>query len=239
MEFFKSQESLTAVQWVLRAVVSFFFLLFATKIMGQRSLSQLRLLDFVMALMLGNIIAHPLSDEELGLKGSMITMGVLVILYTAGVFLSLKWTRMSHFLAPPPFPLIKNGDILYKNLAKARISLDFLLAGLRKEKVEDVQKVALALWEADGHISLFLKPQHQTVTQADMQLAPKPFIFPRTVVKEGKIDVNELVQTGKDDIWLKNVIQTAYSVSIEDVLLATIDHNDHVKIFLYKGNFHR
>ncbi|WP_078411075.1 DUF421 domain-containing protein [Priestia abyssalis] len=234
MDFFHGQESLVAIQWILRAIVSFFFLLFATKIMGQRSISQLRLLDFVMALMLGNIIAHPLSDEELGLKGSMITMTVLVVLYAAGVFLSLKWARMSHFLDPPPFPLIKNGEIIYKNLSKARISLDFLLAGLRKEQVEDVQKVALALWEADGHISLFLKPQHQTITQADMQLAPKPFVFPRTIIKEGKIDFSELSQTGKDEIWLKSKIKTTYNVDVEDILLATIDNNDNVKIFLYK-----
>ena len=64
----------------------FFFLLFATKIMGQRSISQLRMLDFAMAITLGNIIAHPLSDEGLGMKGSMITMAVLVALYLIGVF---------------------------------------------------------------------------------------------------------------------------------------------------------
>jgi uncharacterized membrane protein YcaP (DUF421 family) len=33
--------------------------------MGKRSISQLRRLDFTMALSLGNIIAHPLSDEQL------------------------------------------------------------------------------------------------------------------------------------------------------------------------------
>jgi uncharacterized membrane protein YcaP (DUF421 family) len=93
MDFFNGQESLTAIQWILRAIVAFFFLLFAVKIMGQRSISHLRLLDFIMALLLGNIIAHPLSDEQLGLKGSMITMTVLVILYTVGVFLSLKWYK--------------------------------------------------------------------------------------------------------------------------------------------------
>jgi len=74
LDFFYSQESLTAIQWILRAVISFFFLLIVTKIMGQRSLSQLRLLDFIMALSIGNIIAHPLSDQHLGMKGSMITI---------------------------------------------------------------------------------------------------------------------------------------------------------------------
>jgi uncharacterized membrane protein YcaP (DUF421 family) len=234
MDFFYGQESLTAIQWVLRAIVAFFFLLFAAKIMGQRSISQLRLLDFVMALSLGNIIAHPLSDEQLGLKGSMITMTVLVILYTLGVFLSLKWHKFRNWLDPSPFPIIKNGQIIYKNLAKAKISIDFLLSELRKEKIEDVQKVALALWEPDGTISFFLNPQHQALTPADMQLATKPFAFPRTIIKEGKIDFNELNQIGKDEMWLKNKIKITYNVNVNDILLATIDNNDNIKIFLYK-----
>jgi uncharacterized membrane protein YcaP (DUF421 family) len=233
MDFFHSQESLTAIQWILRAIVAFFFLLFAAKIMGQRSISQLRLLDFIMALSLGNIIAHPLSDEQLGLKGSMITMTVLVVLYTVGVFLNLKWYKFRNWLEPSPFPIIKNGQIIYKNLAKARISIDFLLSELRKEKIEDVQKVALALWEPDGTISFFLNPEHQALTPADMQLATKPFAFPRTIIKEGKIDLNQLNQIGKDEMWLKNKIKITYNADVNDILLATIDDNDNIKIFLY------
>ena len=134
MDFFYSQESLTAIQWILRAVISLFFLLIVTKIMGQRSLSQLRLLDFIMALSIGNIIAHPLSDQHLGMKGSMITISVLVILYLILVFLSLKWLKFTKFVDPSPFPLIKNGEILYKGLTKARIPIDVLLTELRKKK---------------------------------------------------------------------------------------------------------
>lgn len=147
MDFFIGQETLTAVQWILRAIVSFLFLLFAAKIMGQRSISQLRLLDFTMAILIGNIIAHPLSDEKLGLKGSMITITVLVILYISSLFLGLKLNIFKRFLEPEPHPIVKNGEIIYKGLVKARISLDHLLTELRKEKVYDVKKVALALWE--------------------------------------------------------------------------------------------
>ena len=87
MDFFHGQESLTTIQWVLRAIISYFFLLFATKLMGRRSISQLRLLDFTMALILGNILAHPLSDEKLGMKGSLITTAVLVVLYIGLVYI--------------------------------------------------------------------------------------------------------------------------------------------------------
>ncbi|KON70514.1 MULTISPECIES: DUF421 domain-containing protein [Peribacillus] len=234
MDFFHGQEALTIIQWILRAIVSYFFLLFAAKIMGQRAISQLRLLDFLIALIIGNILAHPLSDEQLGLKGPLITTAVLVLLYIFCVFLSLKWGKLRSFFENSPFPLIENGQIVYKSLAKARISIDFLLSELRKEKIEDIQKVALALWEPDGTISFFLNPQYEAVTPADLELVTKTFSFPRTIIKEGKIDFSELTRIGKDEEWLKNRIKTAYSEDVYDILLATIDNNDTVKIFLYK-----
>lgn len=201
--------------------------------MGQRSISQLRLLDFVMALIIGNIIAHPLSDPELGFKGSMITMIVLVFLYVMGIFLSLKWSKFRTFVEAPSFPLIENGEIIYKSLSKARISIDVLLSELRKEKIEDLKKVSLAIWEPDGTTSFFINPQYQPVTPSDLQITTKPFRYPSTVIKEGKIDRKELNRTGKDELWLTNEIKNTYNVDIKEILLATMDHNDHIKIFLY------
>lgn len=203
MDFFHAQETLTTVQWILRAIVSFLFLIIATKVMGRRSIAQLRLLDFTIALIIGNILAHPLSDEQLGLKGSIITTTVLIILYTISVLISLKWERFRSWFEPAPFPLINNGEIIYKGLAKARITIEHLLSEARKEKIDEVQKVALALWETDGSISFFLSPQLQPLTPEDMQLVKKPFSFPKVIIKEGKIDVNELNYFGKDQTWLE------------------------------------
>ncbi|MFL0365785.1 DUF421 domain-containing protein [Pseudobacillus sp. 179-B 2D1 NHS] len=234
MDFFHSQESLTSVQWILRAVVAFFFLLLVAKLMGRHSIAQLRMLDFIMALLLGNIIAHPLSDEHLGMKGSMITISVLVILYTVGVFLTLKWHKLRNWLDPAPFALINNGKIIYNNLSKSKISLDFLLSQLRKEKITDIQKVALALWEPDGNISVFLDPKYQPVTRSDMQLHPLPFSFPHAVVKDGKIDHSELKKIGKDSTWLETKLKKDQCVAVNEVLLATIDQNEQLKVLLYK-----
>ncbi|CAM3985222.1 DUF421 domain-containing protein [Lederbergia lenta] len=234
MDFFHSQESLTAMQWILRAVVAYFFMLITAKLMGQRSISQLRLLDFVIALIIGNIIAHPLSDEGLGLKGSMITMSVLVVLYTSSVIVSLKSEKLRNFFDSSPLPLIKNGKILYKNLGKARITLDDLMAELRKASVEDIQKVALALWESGGTLSFFLKPQYQPVTPLDLNFPPKSFVFPRTIIKERKIDVSLLHAMGREENWLKLKIKSTYNADIHNILLATIDETEHITIFLYE-----
>lgn len=233
MDFFHSQESLTAIQWTLRAIIAFFFLLFAVKIMGQRSIAQLRLLDFVMAISIGNIIAHPLSDEGLGLKGSMITMTVLIVLYLVGVFIDLRWVRIRHFFDPAPIPLIENGKILTENLNKAKIPIDYLLAELRKEQVEEVQNVALALLEADGSVASFLYPQHQPATKKDLKIAPAAFSLPIIVVREGKIDFHELKKAGQDENWLRLKIKETQQKEIRDILLATIDSNGNLVSYPY------
>ncbi|MFO1445177.1 DUF421 domain-containing protein [Bacillus sp. Bva_UNVM-123] len=234
MDFFFGQETLTTMQWILRAIIAYFFMLLITRVMGQRSISQLSFLDFTMALIIGNIISHPLSDERRGLKGPIITMIVLAILYLLSIFLTLKWAKLRRFVFPEAFPLIKNGQILSENLRKARISIDDLLSAARKDKIEDIRKVALALWEQDGHISFFLLPSHQTVTRSDVNLVPQPFDLPKIIVREGVIDNEELKQVGKEENWLIHTLKKTHQVEVSDVLLATVDKNGELTIFLYK-----
>lgn len=234
MDFFQSQETLTSFEWLLRAVVAFFFLLVVTRVLGQRAISQLRPLDFAIALVIGNIIAHPLSDEKLGLKGSIITTSVLVVLYLGGIYTILKWPWFRRIITPAPITIVKNGEIIYKGLKKARISIDVLLEELREEKIEDVKKVALAIWEADGKFSVFLDPKYEALTPSFMKLETQPFDFPKTIIKEGKINSRELKQIQKSEEWVISNLNLLYQTEVKNVLLATLDKQDNLKVFLYK-----
>lgn len=233
MDFFHGQESLTTIEWILRAIVSYGFLLIVAKVMGQRSISQLRLLDFVIALVVGNIIAHPLSDEELGLKGSMLTTVVLVILYLCSVYIIIKFPAVRKLVNAAPIELIKEGQINYKGLNKARISIDVLLEELRKEKIADVSQVALALWEAEGKISSFLDPKYAPTTPSTFNINVEPFDPPKTIIKEGKIALHVLQQLNKDDRWLIDTLRSHHQTEVSNVLLATIDNKNSLKVFLY------
>lgn len=234
MDFFHRQETLSLIEWMLRAAVTFFFLLAVAKALGQRAISQLRVIDFAIVLVIGNIVAHPLSDEGLGLKGSFITTMVLLVLYLAGIFMILKWPWFRELVNHAPITIIQNGEILYTGLRKARISLDVLLEELREEKVDDVKKVALAIWEADGKISFFLDPKYEPVTHASLQMKTEPFDLPRTIVKEGRINAEELKQLYKDESWVISQLETSFQTEIKNVLLATLDQKNNLKVFLYK-----
>ncbi|MBU3136768.1 DUF421 domain-containing protein [Clostridium gasigenes] len=234
MDFLQGQETLTTIEWILRAIIAFFFLLTVAKLLGQRTISQLRILDFVISLVIGNIIAHPLSDENLGLKGSIISTSVLVVLYLGGIFGILKFPFLRRLINSSPITIVQDGEILYKGLKKARISIDVLLEELREEKVEDVKKVALAIWEADGKISVFLHPKYEPITPSSLQLETEPFDLPRTIIKEGKINLKELNQIHRDEVWVASSLENLYQTEIKNVLLATLDKKGNLRVFLYR-----
>lgn len=106
------------------------------------------------------------------------------------------------------------------------------MSELRKERVDDIKTVAIALWEPGGTLSVFMENQYKTLTPADMNLLTQPFSFPIPIIKEGKIDFDVLNQIGKNEKWLRERIKS-YSKNITDILLATIDSNNELKIYLY------
>lgn len=104
---------------------------------------------------------------------------------------------------------------------------------MRKEKIETIEKIAISLWVPGGKISFFLKPEYQAATLEDIHILPKPFYIPHTIIKEGKIDYQKLQTLGKDEHWLKEKIEMN-NVKIPEILLATLDGKDQLKLFLYK-----
>jgi uncharacterized membrane protein YcaP (DUF421 family) len=227
VDFFKSQETLTTAEWILRSIVGFVFLIVAAKLMGQRSISQLRFLDFIIALTLGNIIAHPLSDEQLGLKGSMITTVSIVILYILAIWLSLKIPLVKQFFDPPAITLIQEGKLDYRNLLKAKLPIEFLFAELRKANVDDISKVAFAAWEPGGTLSVFLNTAFQPVTPADLKLPTEPFNLTKPIIADGHIEHALLRDIGKDREWLETEIRPR---ALNNVILATVDSKLTVQV---------
>ncbi|MGE5623439.1 MAG: DUF421 domain-containing protein [Methanocella sp.] len=230
--FFAGHETLTAAQWALRGAVAYLFLLLGARIAGQRAISQLRLLDFTTALILGNILAHPLSDPKLSLLGPLITTFVVVALHAAGALLSLKSPLYRRFVEPPPVILVRDGQVSPRALRKARLPLEGFLAELRKLKVADLGKVALALWEPGGTISVFLQPAFEPATRSDLAVTSQPFSLPRTIIREGRTDGRALGELGKEEAWLQNQVK-AQGLTVRDVFLATLADGDQLHVVAY------
>lgn len=97
-----------------------------------------------------------------------------------------------------------------------------------------MKKVALATWEPNGKISVFLYPEYEPITPSSLNIKVEPFSFPKIIIKEGKINFNELKELHKDEEWVVSKLENSYQTKIKDVLFATLDNQDNLKVFLYR-----
>ena len=81
---------------------------------------------------------------------------------------------------------------------------------------------------------LFLQPKYEPITPSHLKIETESFDFPRTIIKEGKFNSKELMHTPRDEGWVVLSLKNLYQTEVKNVLLATLDNKDNLKIFLYK-----
>ncbi|MGF9963071.1 DUF421 domain-containing protein [Bacillus rhizoplanae] len=232
IHIFEGTRHLSNVEWMLRAILAYMFLIIVAKAMGQRSIAQLRFLDLVLVLLLGGNISNALSDERVGLLGSLITTFVLVVLHIVSSILTLKVDWWRRFLEPAPIILIHNGSVQFNNLKKARITVEYLFSELRLQGITDIQTVKLALWEASGVVSVFQYAAHETISRKDMKIYVEQSPITFILVKNGKIQKDVLALLEKTEEWVRDELKQR--VPIQSIQLATVDEKGQINILLKK-----
>lgn len=202
MNFWQSQETLTLIQWVLRASVAFFWLLFITKLMGQREVGRLTLFDFVVAITIGSIVASPLSSSTSALNGALISITVIGLLDILIAYLALKNAKLRRIVQEEPIVLIKNGQILGDTLRKARFNLDELLMELRQKNFPNVHDVEFAILESNGKVSVIPKSQARPVKPQDLHLPTLYEGMPTVLIQDGNIVEDNLRENQLSKDWL-------------------------------------
>ncbi|MNN04949.1 hypothetical protein D3C81_1176900 [compost metagenome] len=148
----------------------------------------------------------------------------------------MKWKPWQRFLEPDPLILVKDGTIHLNNVRKARITVEYLLSALRLIQMEDISKIALALWEPGGNISAFLHTDNQTATKKDLGITASKFEYTPLVIKQGTVKREVLLKMGYDESWLNQQIAQKYNKEISQVNLATLSENGDVQLLNFIDN---
>lgn len=137
---------------VVRAIVIYFVILAALRLLGKKDMAQLALADFVLILLISKSLYN-----NAGL-GPGIAMVISLALVNYGMDWALfKSKKFRKIAVGEPVILIENGKVLPKALTCERLSIDELLAGLRKQGYEKIEDVKWAIIETGGEISVIAK----------------------------------------------------------------------------------
>ncbi|MEJ6949955.1 DUF421 domain-containing protein [Natronospora cellulosivora (SeqCode)] len=202
--FWESQGSLLYYQWIIRAVIMFLFLMLMSKIMGQRQVGRLTLLDFIIGITIGSIAAGALNNSMVNLFSALISIATFILLYLIITYISLKNAKISRILQEEPIILIKNGKLCKKTMFKCKINLDDLLMELRIRKYPYLSDVEYAILEPNGKISVIPKSQARPVKTRDLNLDTAYEGYPVILIEDGNILEDNLRENNLDNKWLRN-----------------------------------
>ena len=190
---------------LFRTVFFYFVVVIAYRIMGKRELSQLQVIDFIVSILMAELIAISIENIDDPIHLALIPIIALVIIEIVLAKISLKSKKFNDVMSGKPSLIILNGKLNFKELVKCRYSLDNILLELRQNGIKSISDVEYAFLETNGKLSVFKYNFFKTSTD-----------YPMPVIVEGSIDINTLKYINKNKVWVLNELRKR-KIKLEDV----------------------
>jgi uncharacterized membrane protein YcaP (DUF421 family) len=200
--------------------------------MGKRQIGELQPTELVITLLLSEIIAIPMQDNDIPLISTFIPALVLVGFEIITSLISLKSVRFRSLIQGHSIIIIDDGKLNYNKIKELRFSIDDILEALRQKDVFDISKVQYAIVETNGSISVMLKPENEPVCVKDLYLPCDDNGLPCIVILDGKVIKEDFRACHMTDKKLEKILKND-KIDVKNTLLMTIDKQGN-KVVLKK-----
>ena len=225
--FMEGSKNLSIFALALRAVILYFALIIATRLMGHRQVGILSAHNYLVAAGIVSLAAIRMLNPE-----SSLTSGIVIIFVYAFVnillsYLDIKWPKA---IDRKPTILMRNGIILRQNMLDCHVTLDNLLGQLRLKGSHNLSEIDSIVLEPYGKINVIKKPEALPLTRKQMNLPSKMVALPTIIIYDGKIDEKNLLEMGLDNKWLTKKLLEKGIIDSKDVFLAMLESDGTVYI---------
>jgi uncharacterized membrane protein YcaP (DUF421 family) len=225
---------MTIVELLIRIGIAFVTLLILTRLMGRKEITQMTFFNFVSGIAIGTIGASLAIDSTLSVRNGLIALvGWSAITIVLGI-IDIKSKKAREVIEGQPLILIKEGQIMKKELQTARLDIDALKALLREKNVFSVADVDYAIFETNGKLSVMKKEPHQSVTKSDMgisQTKSNVYPTPTEVITDGRIITSNLKKLNLDTNWLEQQLELKGAHSISEIFYAEVQKDGTLSIY--------
>lgn len=214
---------------LIRAVILYITIIIIMRILGKRQIGELQPTELVITILISEILAIPMQDNNLPLLNTFIPTFLLVSFELIVSFISLKSIKLRSLLQGNSIMVIKDGKLDLKQLKKLRFTIDDLLEALRKKDIFDISIVENAIVETDGKLSVMLKTEYDGVKLKDLEIKKPENTYSTVVISDGKILKKQLKECNTDINTMEAFLKERY-IEAKDIMLMTLDKNGKFKI---------
>jgi uncharacterized membrane protein YcaP (DUF421 family) len=138
---------------VIRATVVFFFILIVTRVVGRRELSDLEPFDFILLVVLGDLVQQGITQSDQSVTGTLTVIATIAVLSAFVSWISFRSRPARLLTEGEPIVLVQDGRPIERNLRRERITINDLQEEARQAQIASLDEVAWAILENDGKIS--------------------------------------------------------------------------------------
>lgn len=215
----------------LRSVIAVIVLFIISRLTGPRQISQLTFYDYIVGISIGSIAAMAVEKSI-----SIIDMAVSMIVFGGFAIAFAYSTSKSMFLrkafSGKPSIMIYNGKIIESALKKNNFDINDLVLNCRNKGYFNLEEIAFAILESNGQLSIMPKSQNAPLTPKDMAIPTEQSALEYNLIIDGVILEKNLKSYGKDEQWINAQLKSQGVKSARQVLLATGDNNNNLRIYL-------
>jgi len=198
-----------------------FIALFAiTRILGKTQITQITTFDFISALVLGELVGNAVFDDQIGIGEIIYAVVVWGILIFTLEMITQKFSKTRGFLEGSPTIIIRDGQILRENLKKCKLDINQLQHLIRSKGVFSIRELEYAVLETDGTVSVLKKAEYENPTKSDLQVNQEKVYIPITLISDGKVLKENLIEAGFNYTWLNEQLKQQNIFRTEEVLYA-------------------
>lgn len=219
----------------VRAIVLYSLLMVAMRVLGKRQLGQFQPYEFVMVMLVANLLSAPISDVGTPLLHGVMPILALFVVSAVIKLLCMRSDRLRAIVSGRPSVIITKGIIQQKELKKLALSLSDVLEGIREAGILDPAEVGTAIMEADGSITAFPHSKCRPPTTSEMGILTGYEGTPMVLVMDGRVQENNLCTAALTKEWLNSKLMTQGLVA-QNVFLASVDTRGRMSVQDRGGN---
>src|SRR5436305_10060686 len=129
---------------VLRAVIVFFFIYLITRIIGRRELSSLEPFDLILLVVIGDLVQQGVTQADESITGTLSVLATFSVLTVSVGYVSFKVKRVRAVLDGSPIVLVRDGEVIERNLRRERLTVEEVEAEARLQQVGSLEDVRWA-----------------------------------------------------------------------------------------------
>lgn len=188
----------------------YIYLTILLRFFGKKEFSQLNVFDFVVFLIIAEIMTMSIGDDNMTIMHSIVATLTLFAADRIASLVTIKFKKARDTFEGRPSYIIFKGKLDKNKMKELRYSVDDLSHQLRVNDIDSVSQVEFAVLETNGSLSI-IKKQDCVVE------------LPDSLICDGVIDEECLKLLGKDQEWLENELKKQGYHNYQDIFYCILE----------------